>query len=139
MKQRHLVSWHRTRTTLASLVSAASLAAPLLGQEPEASNVDLFHQPLEVWEDGEAIVTRFDLPAGFELPKHTHPGEEFVYVIEGSATAVVEGQPETVVEAGEAYWIPDGRVHTAIPGPNGVEGIVFRIHRRGEPIRTDVE
>jgi quercetin dioxygenase-like cupin family protein len=139
MKPLHEIALRSAFATAGSLAVAIAFAAPLFGQEPEASSVDLFHQPLEVWTEGEVIVTRFDLPAGFDLPRHTHPGEEVVYILEGSATAVVEDEPDTVVEAGEAYWIPYGRVHTAVPGPDGVKGLVFRVHREGEPIRTDVE
>lgn len=139
MRPLHRIALRSLGATAGSLAVSIAFAAQLFGQEPESSSVDLVHQPLEVWTEGEVIVTRFDLPAGFDLPRHTHPGEEFVYILEGSATAVVEGQPDIVLEAGEAYWVPYRRVHTAVPGPDGVKGLVFRVHREGEPMRTDVE
>src|SRR3954464_14673742 len=43
--------------------------------------------------------------------KHTHPGEELGYVLEGSLQLEVAGQPPRTLNAGEAFFIPAGVVH----------------------------
>ena len=44
---------------------------------------------------------------------HTHPGEEIVYVLEGSLEYQVEGRPPVTLEAGEVLFIPAGTIHAA--------------------------
>lgn len=48
-------------------------------------------------------ITRFDVGVG--IPMHTHNVEETVLIVEGSATAIIGGQP-FALEAGEATWVP---------------------------------
>jgi quercetin dioxygenase-like cupin family protein len=43
-------------------------------------------------------------------PPHRHPGPAFGYVLEGEMLLELEGQPERVVRAGEAFWEPGGDV-----------------------------
>src|SRR5208283_5426312 len=61
----------------------------------------------------EAIQMRGDFPAGVTTPKHTHPGEELVYVLEGTLEFQLEGQPPVTVKAGEVFFVPTGTVHSA--------------------------
>jgi quercetin dioxygenase-like cupin family protein len=100
---------------------------------------ELLKTQLDVWEDGEIIVSYVEAPAGYELKKHYHPGEEFGYVIEGSGTVWFKDMPEIIVNKGEIVKIPLEAVHTMIPGPDGIKILVFRIHKEGEPLRINVE
>ncbi len=61
----------------------------------------------------EVIQMRGDFPTGVATPKHTHPGEELVYVLEGTLEFELEGQPPVRVKAGEVFFVPAGTVHTA--------------------------
>ena len=79
------------------------------------------------------------IPPNAEGPRHYHPGEEFVYIIEGSAVHVEEGQPERTVQAGDALVIAPEAEHAPRGGPNGARAIVFRVHVEGEPERILVE
>ena len=96
---------------------------------------DLFRTTLDVWKEGEVLVTRFALPTGHSSKKHSHPGEGFLYVLEGSMTMLYEDGSELSAGAGELMEIPMGQVHLARPGSNGVKGIIFRVHPKGEPER----
>ena len=60
----------------------------------------------------ETIQTRVDFAPGAAFPRHTHPGEEIIYVIEGSIEYEVDGKPVTV-KAGGVLFIPAGTVHAA--------------------------
>jgi quercetin dioxygenase-like cupin family protein len=100
---------------------------------------ELLKTQLDIWEDGEVIVSYVEAPAGYELKKHYHPGEEFGYVLEGSATVWFKDMPEVVLNKGEIAKIPFEAVHTMIPGPDGIKILVFRIHKEGEPLRINVE
>ena len=122
----------------------ASLTASF-AQDKSSSEVlavlseELLKTQLDVWEEGEVIVTYLEAPAGFEIKRHYHPGEEFAYVIEGSGIAWFKDKPEIEVSKGDIIKIPYKEVHTFIPGPNGAKVLVFRVHKQGEPVRIIVE
>ena len=61
----------------------------------------------------EAVVARVEVAPGAKAGRHTHPGDEISYVMEGEATLLVDGQPPRKVKAGESFVIPAGVVHDA--------------------------
>ena len=61
----------------------------------------------------EAVQARIDFEPGAFFPKHTHPGEEIIYVLEGSLEYQVEGKPPVTLKAGNVLFIPAGTVHAA--------------------------
>ena len=61
----------------------------------------------------EAIQVRIDFDAGTAFGKHSHPGEEIIYVIEGLLEYQVEGKSPVTLKAGEVLFIPAGTVHSA--------------------------
>ena len=90
--------------------------------------------------DGLEVVTSYvELPAGMQLPKHTHPGEEFAYVVEGELFLWMEDAGEICCAAGETAKVPMGAVHTVRTGDQGAKLVVFRVHTQGEPERILVE
>jgi len=61
----------------------------------------------------EVVQVRVDLDPAAVSPKHTHPGEEVIYVLQGAIEYQVEGQPTRVYKAGNVLMIPARAVHTA--------------------------
>jgi quercetin dioxygenase-like cupin family protein len=57
-----------------------------------------------------------DVEPGVTFPRHTHPGIETTYVVEGELTLSVQGQPDRVLKAGEGFEVPAGVIHG---GKNG--------------------
>lgn len=47
-------------------------------------------------------------PGDGGAPPHRHPGPAFGVVLEGEMLMELEGEPERVVRAGEAFWEPGG-------------------------------
>ena len=90
-------------------------------------------------EDTEFVVSRVQIPPNMSLPKHWHPGEEFVYVISGRVTLWQKGKDEMVFTAGDAGQVPIKQVHTAITGDEGVDLVVFRVHEKGRPERVLID
>ncbi|MBT1063173.1 cupin domain-containing protein [Bowmanella sp. Y26] len=87
----------------------------------------------------EVIISKVDIPAHTELPKHWHPGEEFAYVIKGSVSLWQQGKETLLYHQGDAVKVPLRQVHTAITGAEGVSLIIFRVHQQGQPERVLVE
>jgi quercetin dioxygenase-like cupin family protein len=48
---------------------------------------------------------------GASAPRHSHPGEELVYVVEGAFEYQLDGRPPVIVKAGEVLFIPAGTPH----------------------------
>jgi quercetin dioxygenase-like cupin family protein len=54
-----------------------------------------------------------EIPAGGSAGRHTHPGVEMGYLLEGEADLIVDGRPDQHLKAGDSYTIPAGTVHDA--------------------------
>lgn len=94
--------------------------------------------PITISDDLEVIISDVVIPPGAEVPRHYHPGEEFLYVIEGSAIHVEEGKPDQILSAGDSYVIPPEAEHAPRGGPDGGRAIVFRVHKQGLPERINI-
>ena len=94
---------------------------------------------LEDVEGTEIIVSRVTVPPNSSLPKHWHPGEEFAYILEGSAILWQKGKEDIVGKAGDVMAVPLKQVHTAMTTDEGAVILVFRVHEQGEPERVLVE
>jgi quercetin dioxygenase-like cupin family protein len=72
--------------------------------------------------------------------KHTHPGEEIIYILEGSLEYQIEGQPPKTFNAGDALTVPAGAVHAVrnVGSGNAAELATYVVEK-GKPILTVVE
>jgi quercetin dioxygenase-like cupin family protein len=88
----------------------------------------------------EVIQVRVDFDPGAAFGKHTHPGEEIIYVIEGTLEYEVEGKPPVKLKAGDVLFIPAGTVHAAknVGSSNGAELATY-IVEKGKPLLTLVK
>ncbi|MGH9261242.1 MAG: cupin domain-containing protein [Acidimicrobiales bacterium] len=91
-------------------------------QQPGIKRTDLQRHDLSA-PGREVVQVRVDLAPGVAFGKHTHPGEEIVYVIEGSLEYEVAGQPPVTLKAGDVLFIPAGTIHAAknVGSDNGAE------------------
>ncbi|MFC9117571.1 cupin domain-containing protein [Streptomyces sp. NPDC057092] len=59
----------------------------------------------------EVMTVRITLePGSAGSPPHRHSGPVFGYLVEGELVFELEGEPERVIRAGEAFWEPGGDV-----------------------------
>ena len=127
-------------TALGIGILLGALAASTLADENAGPQIEtVLRSDLASADDLEVIVSVVDIPPGTTLPKHRHPGEEFVYVLEGAGSLWLDGQGKTAVSAGEAVKVPFEHIHTAGTGDGPMRVVVFRVHRKGEPERVLVE
>ena len=99
---------------IAALIAATGLAA-LHGAQAQlvgARRIDLQRHDLSV-AGREVIQTIVELEPGTTAPRHSHPGEEIIYVLEGTWEYTLDGQPPVIVNAGEVLFIPAGTIHSA--------------------------
>ncbi len=99
----------------------------------------LLKTELKLAEGNEVIIDHVSLPPNTTLPKHKHPGETFIYLMEGSFTLWREGEPEITVREGETTHVPLDKIHSAKTTDQSAVAIVFRVHKEGHPIRVNIE
>jgi len=87
----------------------------------------------------EAVQMRGEFNPGAATPKHTHPGEEVAYILEGEVTVEVEGKPAAVLKAGEVFFVPAGTVHMAKNNSKAPAKVLSTyIVEKGKPLATPV-
>jgi quercetin dioxygenase-like cupin family protein len=85
----------------------------------------------------EAVVARVDLAPGATAGRHTHPGDEISYVMEGQLELRIDGQAPRVVKAGESFVIAAGLVHDAHnPGSAPAKLVGVYVVEKGKPLAT---
>ena len=79
------------------------------------------------------------LELGAKVPRHTHPGIESSYVVEGSFELPVEGQPLRVLKTGDAFQIPPETPHAGGKPPEAkCRILVTYIVDKSKPLATPV-
>lgn len=106
-----------------------------VAQQPSISRRVL--QQVDISVAGREVVTvRAEFPMGAAPGRHSHPGEEVTYVLEGTLTLEVEGAPSRAVKAGEAFLVPAGKIHNATATSGTVIAIANYIVEKGKPLST---
>ena len=87
----------------------------------------------------EVIQVRVDLEPGYTFPSHTHPGEEVIYVIEGTWEYEIDGKSVRAT-AGDVLFVPAGTIHSAKnAGTGNAAELATYIVEKGKPLLTLVE
>lgn len=128
------------------MVAAVALiagSAPALhvaqAQQDGIRRVDLQRHDLGV-PGFEAVQVRVEFDPGASFGKHSHPGEEIIYVLEGSLEYEVEGKSPVTLGAGEVLFIPAGAIHAARNvGSVTASELATYIVEKGKPLLTLVE
>lgn len=125
---------------IAALIATTGLALHVgQAQQVGARRIDLQRHDLSI-PGREVIQVRVELAPGTTAPRHTHPGEEIIYVLEGTWEYTVEGKPPVTLKAGDVLFIPAGTVHSAknVGKVNGTELATY-IVEKGKPLVTLVK
>jgi quercetin dioxygenase-like cupin family protein len=122
----------------AALLIATSLPLPV-AQAHEVSlgnikRIDLLRQDLSV-PGREVIQVLVEFGPGVAAARHSHPGEELVYVTEGLIEYQLEGQPPITLKAGDVLFIPHGTPHSAKNvGSGKAAELATYIVEKGKPL-----
>jgi quercetin dioxygenase-like cupin family protein len=120
---------------LAVLLSASGLALYAAQvQQPGIKRTDALRHDLGV-PGREVVQVRVDFAPGAAFGRHSHPGEEIAYVLEGSLEYQFDGKAPVTLKAGDALYIPAGTIHSAknVGSGNGAELATY-IVEKGKPL-----
>ncbi len=77
---------------------------------------------------------------GVAAGRHTHPGEEMGYVLEGQIEIKIDGQPPKMIQAGQTFFIPNGLVHDGVNASSGkLKVLATYVVEKGKPVATPVK
>ena len=129
----------RTMAVVVLLLASGLMLHVGFSQQPGVKRTDLQRHDLSA-QGREAVQVRVDIAPGISFPKHTHPGEEIIYVLEGSLEYQVDGKAPVTLKAGDVLFIPAGTIHSARNAgkSNGAELATY-IVEKGKPLLTVVE
>ena len=121
------------------MFAAAALTATAGLALPQASNVrriDLQRNDLSI-PGREAVQAIVEIAPGTTAARHSHPGEEIIYVLEGTLVYEIDGRPPIALKAGDVLFIPYGAIHSAtnIGSGRGAELATYVVEK-GKPLIT---
>jgi quercetin dioxygenase-like cupin family protein len=120
------------------MVTAAVALLVVQAQQPGATRTELQRHDLSV-PGREVIQVRVELAPGTVFPSHTHPGEEIIYVIEGTWAYEIAGKPVTA-RPGDVLFVPAGTIHSARNAGTGTAAeLATYIVEKGRPLLTLVK
>jgi quercetin dioxygenase-like cupin family protein len=120
--------------TVAFLVLLGA-SAPALAQQQTIKRTPLqkFDVPGTSYE---TVIGIAEIVPNVLIGRHTHPGPESGYLLDGEMTLLIEGQPPLELKAGQSYKIPPSAIHDAKSGPKGTKVIATYVVEKGKPLAT---
>jgi quercetin dioxygenase-like cupin family protein len=107
-------------------------------QAPGLFRTDLQTHDLSI--PGRVVIqNRVELHPEAPVIRHKHPGEEVIYVLEGTMEYAIDGQGTQIVSAGEALTVPPETVHTARPVDGTATELATYIVEKDKPFLVVVD
>jgi quercetin dioxygenase-like cupin family protein len=120
---------------VAALIIGTGLAFDVTqAQQTGIKRTDVQRNDLNI-SGREVIQVRVDFAPGVAFARHSHPGAEIAYVLEGTLEYQLDGNPPVTLKAGEALFIPAGAIHSAKNGGSGnAAELATYIVEKGKPL-----
>ena len=96
------------RTAIAAVLLTAAVSA----QQSGFKRTVIQQRDLSI-AGREAVTAVAEFQAGATVGRHTHPGEEIGYILEGTIVLEQAGKPDVTLGPGGTFFIPAGTVHNA--------------------------
>jgi quercetin dioxygenase-like cupin family protein len=87
----------------------------------------------------ETVIGIAEIAPNVSIGRHTHPGPESGYVIEGGFELLIDGEAPRLIKAGESYKVPPRTVHDARSGSSGAKVIATYVVEKGQPLASASE
>jgi quercetin dioxygenase-like cupin family protein len=132
----------RSILVVACALALAGLGAGVLRAEDQPiTRTQLLKSDLAGIDGKETVMYIADLKPGAVGGKHTHYGDEFVYVLEGELVVEAVGKEPVRLKAGETGHLTPDVVHAARNGSESVPAkvLVFLVVEKGKPLAEAVK
>ena len=119
-----------------TLTALALTVTALVAQNPALKRVPVFTQDSGV-PGHEDVITRVDISPGGGSGRHTHPGDEISYILEGEGELLIDGSPARKLKAGDGLVVPAGKIHEARnTGAGPLKLVAIYVVEKGKPVAT---
>jgi quercetin dioxygenase-like cupin family protein len=122
---------------IAAIALALVGTAPTSDAQQAAKRTILQKAELADLDQREGLIITGEIPPGAETGRHTHPGTELGYLLEGSIVLEVEGTSPRTYKAGATWILAPGQVHNAKgSGDTTARTLVVYIVEKGKPLAS---
>jgi len=131
-----------TRTKI-FFIKQVAFCALLLGYATlsQSQQAKLVRVPLQTHDlsipDKVVVQARAEFAETAAAGRHTHPGEEIGYILEGQLELRVDGQAPRTLKAGDVFFIPAGVIHDGVnTGSGAAKVLATYVVEKGKPVAT---
>ena len=83
------------------------------------------------------IIAEAEIEAGVTVARHTHPGIESAYIIEGGLELPIEGQPTRALKPGDGFQVPPNTPHAGgKSGDKKTKIAITYVVEKGKPLAS---
>lgn len=83
-----------------------------------------------------AVMMRVEIAPNFLVARHTHPGVESSYILEGGGTLTVKGQEDQQLKAGNGFQVPPETPHSLRNGPAATLVLANYVVEKDKPLAS---
>ena len=120
----------------ATLLSALLCGVAAFPEEPAPLKRTILQKANLPGDKTASILALVEILPNAVVPRHTHPGIETLYVLQGSMELTLDGHPTRTLTAGDSAMNPTGQAHGSKAGPNGVKLIVSYAVDNDQPLAS---
>ena len=85
----------------------------------------------------ETVLVEAEIDAGVVVGRHTHPGIESAYVMEGGFELPIQGMETRMLKAGDAFQVPPNTPHAGgKAGTAKTKVLITYVVEKGKPLAT---
>jgi quercetin dioxygenase-like cupin family protein len=129
----------RIIATALLIVGSGLVGQVARAQQAGVTRTDLQQHDLSI-AGRQVVQVRVDIDPGIVAAKHSHPGEEIVYVLEGLLEYRLDGRTPVTLKAGDVLFIPTGTIHSVKNvGSGKASELATYVIEKGKPLVTPVK
>jgi quercetin dioxygenase-like cupin family protein len=126
----------RRRFAACALCAATGLVASKAGAETPGFTRSILRRADYPGEKHATFQVLVDIEPNAVVPRHTHPGVETAYILEGGGELIVKGQPDRKLAASDGFLIPPETPHTLRNGPARTRVLAVYVVEKDKPLAS---
>jgi quercetin dioxygenase-like cupin family protein len=122
---------------IALALSSGLLGSSVFAQDQPIKRTELIRADVAGVSGKETVIYIADVMPGAEGARHTHYGDEFVYILEGSLIVTPDGKPPVTLQKGDAaHLAPADGIHAAKNGSTSepAKALIVLVVEKGKPL-----
>jgi quercetin dioxygenase-like cupin family protein len=138
-----IVAYPMERLMLKKLLLCAAIVAACVGgpsasyaQQPDPIKRTVVQRVDFPGDTMATLLVMIEVVPNGVVARHTHPGAEIGYIIDGAMDLVIGNQPPKTLKQGDTYMIPVGIPHSVIAGPGGAKLVATFVVDKEKPLAS---